>query len=325
MKKQKLNNRIFDIIRPISHLVLLALSTLLTINLFVNFSENPFFKMVWIFFAVTSELIKIYLYMLAKKDFSSKSIITGLGKLTIYIGFAVISFIASVGFTLASIQGQSEVAVINNEVTDFTSDQIDKLWERYDSYQMDIDEAQSQIDGLGDEWITRRSELRDKVEEYRSKQDELLESINELMDQKKEESDAKQIVAISIFDLLGEEVGWSGMIVMKRLMLLLAFLLEVCTILTSGTINSITIIYKRMEEFLEHYLYKDEKGKLATRTITSVAQTLGWDVTECREYESALKETTFKNTPIISSDGKNNIVNWDKDSILKIMQWKFNS
>jgi len=263
--------------------------------------------------------------MLSKKDFSKRylsAIFSGIGKFIIFLGLATISFFASAGFTFASIQEQSDVAIVSNEITDNSSIQITKLWERYNSYDQDIKEAQIQINGLDDNWITRKNELRDIIKEYRIKQDSIMEEINGLNLQKKEEVKEKKFVALSIFDLLGQEIDWEGQLVMKRMMLLLALLLEICTVLTSGTVKNKTIISKRMQEFLDHFLYKDEKGIWQKRDISVVNQSLGWSIEECKEYETFLKECTFRGKQIIDKDGK---INYDKDSINKIMYWKTNS
>jgi hypothetical protein len=325
LKKPLKNRDIFNVVRPLAHLALLALSTLLTINLFYQFSSNSFFQIVWIVFAVTLELVKIYLYMLSKRDFAKKyltAILSGIGKFIVFTGLATISFFASAGFTFASIQEQSDTAIVLNEVTDTTVNELQIKWDRYYSYQKDIDEAQDQIDGLGDNWITRREELRERIEEYRNKQDSVMDEINFLNDQRKEEVSEKKFIALSIFDLLGAEIDWKGKLVMKRMMLLLALLLEICTVLTSGSVSNISILSQRMEEFLNHYLYQDDNGVWKKKDINVTAQSLGWSMEECREYESFIKDCTFGGKQVVDRNGN---VNYDKDSIDKIMYWKTNS
>ncbi|MDA3855382.1 MAG: hypothetical protein PF569_03925, partial [Candidatus Woesearchaeota archaeon] len=297
--KDKTERTFYEVIKIVSHIALLTISTLLTINLFTSFSENPLYKVLWILLGVTLELIKVYLFVVAKAHLQLKrftSYVKSFFLFLIYLGLAFVSFTASSGFTLMSIGQQASTSIILNESSDISliDRELNQLDISIDSLRLQQETAIKKKGDIRADWSTEKQDviISDITLDINTKN----ERINELLLEKSKIVNAKvsskAANSSDIFTLLGEAINLSGEDTMLYLMLLLALLLEVITAATSGNYHlDKTKIQSNLPED-KHEETLQEETTLATTLPVQETVSYKLDNEELSRYIKALVKNT---------------------------------
>ena len=305
---ERTEKKFYDTIKVIAHVALLTISTLLSINLFLSFSDNSFYQVVWVCLAVTLELTKVYLFMLGKANLKFTNKVKGAIQVLVYIGLAFVSLIASAGFSMLSINEQSFNSVVANESSDITliDTELEQLRETILDLKSDKDVAREKKANIRADWSTA---VQDKIiDEATLKIEENNNRINELLKEKQYETtrgNTQVVNSSDVFSLLGSGI-LTGDQVMLYLMILLAVLLEVCTALTTGDYN-----FNENEEHKETTIYNN------TNTVAKEDASIIEEVSTIEEptlplpkvKETLNKEAFVSYIKALFSEGKDKLVN----------------
>lgn len=256
---EKTEKALYNLVKVIVHVAVVVISLLLTVNLFMGFSDKSTYKILYIVLAVCIELGKLYVFVLSKAYFKIKSYLKGFILATVYLGLMLVSLISNTGFSLASIQNQSKSAVIQETVSDTII--IDRELKQLDN---DIEFLTSERninrnkkEDLPTDWVVNRREIQAIIDSQTKSIEDKNIRTNEILLEKQRVLN-KEVVVVSkssdIFDLLGKEVNISGSTVMLILMLVISLLLELLTVITAGNYtldNKNTVIQTTKEIELE--------------------------------------------------------------------------
>lgn len=312
--------------RQISHTILVSLSMLLSINMFIQFSDHWFIKILFGSMASALELIKIYILVLAKDHFSKariKDYITSFIQFDVYLGLTIISIIASLGFTLVSIEEQSLRFTTRQEVSDF---RINSLIDELESNKDQIKIIQQNATGLEYSAVERNENANKQILEIQEKNRELITEIEDLQIKKTEKNNIEtRLTSSDMFVLLGKTVNLEGHQAMFYMMLILVVLLEIAIAITTGTItkdkiekSEITI--KNSISILEYIdLMFNENGTILSDK--QIAEKSNISLEEAKAFRLKLRNTTYKGKPLITVKGRKVINNFKKENILKIVKF----
>lgn len=312
--------------RQISHAILVSLSMLLSINMFIQFSDHWFIKILFGSMASALELIKIYILVLAKDHFSKariKDYITSFIQFDVYLGLAIISIIASLGFTLVSIEEQSLRFTTRQEVSDF---RVNSLIDELESNKNQIKIIQQNATGLEYSAVERNENANKQILEIQEKNRDLITEIENLQIKKSEKEEVvTRLTSSDMFVLLGKTVNLEGHQAMFYMMLILVILLEIAIAITTGTItkdkiekseinikNSISIL-----EYID-LMFNDDGAILSNKQI---AEKSNISLEEAKAFRKKLRNTTYKGKPLITIKGRKVINNFKKENILKIVKF----
>jgi hypothetical protein len=255
MKNESLSYKIMEILRYTAHVILVALSLILSIRLFMEFSQDPIEK--WFFgaMAFAMEAIKMWVYIRGvhetfgslvqyKKKVKAKKRISGIGKLLLYIVLAGISVIASIGFSLYALNSQefsagSSSLVLNNNTT------------RIAEITAEIADLQRRKREQPGTWVTAGQRSQDAIAV-------LVAERQALIDSSVEESEKVIQVTTDIFSDIAGYLPWetTGRDFMLVLLIVLTILLEVGAIVTAPRETT-----KEELEFEEEEIYSHDAHK----------------------------------------------------------------
>jgi len=320
-----------NIFRKVSHVILVILSMALSINLFIQFSDQRFIQILFGAMAFSFELIKLYILMLAKENFhisSIKSDIVATIQFTVYLGLAIMSIVASLGFALVSIEEQSLSSVARTEVSNF---RVDQLKNKLESNNKQIEIIQQNASNLEFSAVERNAEANRQVLEIQALNEEIVNQIEELREEKASEAEENiKLTSADMFSLLGESVNLSGKDTMFYMMLILVFFLELAIAITSGSIKkefSINISGDSEIKIAFNYidaLFSNEKDTrlLSDKRITALT---GIPIESCKKFREALQSITYKGKSLISSVPGSTKPNFSKENIKKIIRFRINN
>jgi hypothetical protein len=315
-----------------AHLILVILSIFLSVNLFIQFSNRLFVQILFGSMAVALEAIKVYLLILSKTEWmvEGKRLFV-VPKFIVYVGLAGISLLASVGFTLVSIEEQSQESVVGSQYVDR---RIDLLEAEYQSNMAQIEIIQSNAKDLDYAAVERSEIASEQVRVLQSANRDIMDEIQGFYEEKYRE-ETIDISSNDMFTLLGETIDIDGIDMRFYLMLFFVLFLEVSIAITAETVkpddeanealvdNSDEISTKRVDieslyGYIEEYIDGFEEGRMDE----DVSKETGIPVEECIRYREKLQSIHYKGRPMIDEKGR---LSYRKENVKKIVQFHFDS
>lgn len=316
-----MRERTVSYLRVSSHIILVSLSIGLSVNLFVRFSEELYIQGLFALMALAMEMMKLFMLILAKADFmdeSRKKTLAAISRIGVYLALAGISGIASLGFTLVSIQDQNIAS--QTDISSIERESIQTEIERLDDQ---IDTNIQRYEDLPSDWITHSEEYLNRVESLRSQREERMEELRELQNTTDDISSTQDM-----FVLLGSILDLDGESTMFYMMLLLVILLEISIALTTGTLKRDHPVLEK-ESNANFLTYIDallegceEWGRLNSDSV--VSKNTDIPLEECKAYKDKLKSITYKGVPLLSSSKGATKPNFSKENLKKIATFHFN-
>lgn len=313
-------------IRLTAFIILAILSGLLSINLFVQFSDIIIIQAMFALLAGALEMIKLYLLISAKDYFRRKgwkNEISAVLQFSVYSGLAIISIVASVGFTLVSIEEQSLQFEARQEVSQF----------RVGSYQSEIEDNRQQIriiqanaSDLAFDAVERNQLANAQVRELQERNRELVNQIEDLRSQYVQEENERQLTSGQMFVLLGETIGLDGRTTMFYMMLMLVILLEISIAITAGNIKHNLVLKEDRYNLMAYIdaLMDIGEGKIRLNSNKVVSQRTGLPLEECERYKKLLQETTYNGKPMVVTVQGASRAGYPKDKVKRILEFKLN-
>lgn len=304
-----------DLAKSVSHLILMFLCIALSINLFIQFSHDLLIKLLFALFASALEVVKIWTLMKAKFHFSEKllkKILIGVAHFTIYLGLAVVSILASLGFTLSSIQQQSFIISTHNIERDALNNDLFAI-------EKQIQSKLDQQANLPYDYITASDRFTQQIKDLQDQRQQIIDKINALPD------NTQAIKSSDMFTLLGEPLGISGKSVMFYMMLLLVILLEFTIAITSEDIKRTKEkLPQLVDEREDLYRYIEELFNTSSAILNTdnrISEATGLSVKSCKKFRSILSDLTYKGTPLIVSGRDATKANFSKENTIKIVSF----
>ena len=314
-----MKEKTFLILRKLSHVTLFIVSLSFTLFLFIQFGEQIHEKIIWGILGFALEVIKLYLFMLAKanlkeKDWHAK--VGAVAQFVVYLGIAFISMIATLGFALMTIEGQSFAAQVSQNIFE-----IEAMHAERDELTLEIATFQQQQADLPEGWITASQRISESISTLRERRDFLNTRIVELQ---RERVQAQTVDTSNVFVLIGSVVDLDGRTTLYYLMLVMVVALEVCLVITSGHIERALRVDSstRIYEYI-HSLF-DVNG-VRLKTDHDIHKETGISLAECFKYRQVLQNVTYKGTPMISQRRGGTKANFAKDNIIKIVKFHYNT
>lgn len=354
-----MQERTFVFFRKFSHILLFVISLTFTVMLLVEFSEQFYERVLWGMLGTGLEFIKLYIFILAKYHFFRRDwrhYVAAGSHFVLYVGIAFVSMIATVGFALNTIEGQS--FSVRQERAD-----VESVERELDRMEEQIEVNMQRYEDLPSDWVTVSEQYLDRIEDLRDRRDELTEERNRLLD----EADTQQ-EAINTFALIGEQIGMSARSTLFNIMMVLVVLLEVGLVSTTGSVER-----KRKEpppagEKVEPppppvesaagpvhsddgdgekdntfsrslYVPKEETGgqtmaeleryvDALTSTATSrlksdeaISRETELPLPRCQHYRSLLRTTSYRNVPLITVRQGGSRANFSVKNLKKILRF----
>jgi len=319
--KEKTINRV----KQVAHIILVILSMMLSINLFIQFSDKPFIQVLFGLMAGSLELIKLYLLLEAKYHFHLdgwKNEAVGVTQFGVYLGLAFISIVASLGFTLVSIEEQTLQFEERREISNF---EIEALQNEIESNNRQIEIVQENATALEFSAVERNAQANEQVRSLQDRNRELIAELSELRFQREESTVEERLTSNDMFILLGETVNLSGRDTMFYMMLVLVILLEVAIAITSGKIEKEIKLKKSSSGIMDYIdaLFGEDGKRLVPDN--RISKKLGITEEEASMYRDTLKELTYKGKPMINARRGGTIANFGKENMKKIVQFHIDS
>ena len=221
-----MKTNIISVIKNISFVVLTTISLAVTVYLFTQLSGNPLEQFIFGCLAFAIEGTKIFSLVTGFQNLVAKKYAGFIVRMLVYVFLASLSIFASYGFSLSTVQGTVEViARTDTVVADYDKQiaQIDQQIETTLKKQADTPYG----------WIGLHQTLRDDLERLRKEREDLSKRKED--EQKKTET--VSTAAKNVFDLIGDNFGIEPKRVKFTMLLLLAFMVEVCIVFTSPKLN----------------------------------------------------------------------------------------
>ncbi len=336
-----MTTRVMNVAKLTAHVVLLAISGLLSINLFIQLAIDEISQVLLASMAGALEIMKIWLfvhakYLFRKKEDKVKRTINvrtaALFTFLLYLALALISTIASVGYSLTTVEKQSFTV---QQETEFDTTRVDFLKEEISNINRDIEDMLRRLEQLPQDWLRETRRLSDRIDKYRERKRQLQQRLLEEQEklQEKREGQTRQ-KATDIFSSLGGYIDKSGKATMKLILLLLAVMLEVCSAVSAPNEEDIKngairkkekkpkIVGKRRtgynwEPFIESLFRTGGSEKL--KPIPKVAKELGENIDTAKKMRDILLHVKKEGKPLIRRDPNGSMyANFEKDTILYI-------
>lgn len=316
-----MKERTVRIFKLVAHFILVGLSIGLSVNLFIQFSDDTIIKLLFALMAVALETIKIYLLILAKYNFSDivRKRVKAATEFTIYFGLAAISAVASLGFTLVSIQEQSFSATSQNYEEQL---QVTAIEREIDAIDQQIDTKLRQQSELPFDYITASDRFTDQINELRDQRQELVADLNQLL---QERETTREMVSEDMFTLLGDIVNLDGRDTMFYMMIFLVILLEISIALTTGDLRKEVQLTQNKDQIVKYIegLFDTNTNRL--NSDDKVSKATGISLSECHRYKKILSSITWKGTSLITSGRGGTFASFTKENTIKIVMFHIHS
>lgn len=321
MKENSMNR-----IRQIAFWILASLSAVLSVNLFIQFSDVWYIQIMFGLMGMALEMIKLYLLVLAKDHFMKggmKNELTAVLQGSVYVGLAVISIVASVGFTLVSIEEQTMQFEQRQQVSNF---RIDSIEQEIEDNRNQIRIIQENASGLEYDAVERGDSANKQVRELQEANRELVDRIEELRSASAEIDNERQLTSGEMFVLLGQAVGLDGHDTMFYMMLMLVALLEISIAITAGNIQHHLVVKEDRYNLMAYIdaLMDIGEGKVRLNSDKIVAEKTGLPLDECRRYKEMLQTTTYNGKPMVVTVQGASRAGYPKDKVKRILEFKLN-
>jgi len=306
------NNKLNEILRYSANGILFILSGFLSVNLYCQFSEVQFIKILFGFMALAFEMTRYYQFVIGKAYWKKKQYARAGFRFLIYGLLASTVVIASAGFTLSALNKQS--LTVDSYIIEKTSALSDI--EAIDKQIGALIISQGQITNSWTLGVVNKS-----INKLRADKQALTTLL------KSEYSETKINISKSIFDSLGKPIGVPGENIKLYLLIVLSILLEVSLMLTSINIQDDKPETKPLKE---NEFVKENKGKLLTyidslMDIPPTSKRLNgnWYIKEktrlnnqeCAKFRKELTQIKLNGQPLIFIAQGTSKANYDKNTI----------
>lgn len=261
--------------------------------------------------------------MMSKQRFTYKTkfdSVVGSLEFSVYFGLAVVSIIASLGFTFVSIEEQSLQFVKVQEASNFEINQLVKEVEANNQQIRIIQENASNLDFSA---VERNAEANKQIAEIQERNRSLIKDIEALRSTGTQEQ--ARLTSADMFELLGNPVGLTGKQTMLYMMFALVLLLEIALAITSGSIVSDNIL---KENKYEINAYIDElfnvKGR-RLKTDDKISEITKIPISNCKRYRDLLLNSHYNNIPLIETGKGGTKGNFTASQIQKIVAMQSNA
>lgn len=307
----------FNLYRKTSHIVLFGVSLTFTLMLFTEFGSEWHEKLLWGAMGFALEVIKLYLWMHLKSQWATQKA-AALAQFVIYVGIAFVSMVASLGFAMNTIEGQSFTAQVQNL-------QIDSKMDELVFIESQIDTKIRQQSELPTDYVTASDRYTNQIADLREQRVALLEEI----EAQQEEQAGRQTETMDTFTLIGRAVDMDGRDTLYYLMLIMVFALEICLVMTAGDIKRQVVVDEnpRIFQYIEA-LFTESTSDKRLATDQAISEATGIPLGECHEYRQLLANMTYKKsdgarTPLIEIRQGGTKANFSRESISKIVRFHF--
>lgn len=319
MTEKTINN-----FKNISHFILVFLSILLSVNLFIQFSDFLYIQILFSLMAIALELIKLFILMKSKSYFKEggfKNDLVGIIQFLVYLGLAFISVIASLGFTLVSIEEQSIQFESRRNISNFRIESIQNEIE-FNLEQIRI--IQNNARDLEFSAVERVAQANEQVRAIQEENRNLINLIEELREENIEVIE-ERLTSKDMFVLLGDLISISGKDAMFYMMLVLVILLEVAIAITSGSISKpfqLKESSKGLMEYIDALFSEDGKRLVPDNRIHKI---LNISIEDSKMFRESLQSIVYKGKPMITSRRGGTVPNFSKENMKKIVQFHIDS
>lgn len=308
--------------KRISHISLFVISDLLTIALFIQFSDELIYQVLWGVLANALEFLKIYLFLQVKAHFKEKgfnSKVLAIGTFMIYFGLAFVSATASINFTLLSIEDQSFSSSQANSSIDLYASDLEEIGDDLERVNSQLASQTKRYNETDELYITVRERMSEAIDKLEEKKDSLIEERASLTEKKKEASKDKETVSIDSFSLMGEKIGLDGKQVMLYLMTLLVFLLEISLAITSGSIKTAVKVNESRSKLNKYIVSLMKVNGIRLNSDKKIAEDTGLSLHDCKRFKSMLLGMTYDGVPLITTGKGGSKANYSQKQILQIV------
>ena len=209
------------ILKGVAHWIAIVVSITFTILLFAQLAFSPLGKIATIAFGLTLELFKLYVLTTIKDPKKERfKLFKNIGLFSVYLSLALASGIATLGFAVMEIEGQSFGAESANLVLVQARQDIERITG-------EINNISQQFQELPPDWITARQRYLTTIETLTERRAELVAIVAT--------SPTLETVSTDVFTLLGNLpfINMDGETLLFYIFLVLVFLLEIVIGITS--------------------------------------------------------------------------------------------
>lgn len=312
-----MKRKTFHVYRKLSHVTLFIVSLTFTLMLFVEFGDEWYQKLLWGGMGFALEIIKLYLWMHLKSQWKTEKG-AAIAQFVIYAGIAFVSMIASLGFAMNTIEGQTFTAQVQNI-------QVDSMVEDLEVIDSQIATKLRQQSELPFDYITASDRLTEQINDLRLQRKETLERLSA----QQETSQGRETESIDTFVLIGRAVGLGGQDTLYYLLLIMVITLEICLVMTSGDIEKRLIVDENPQIIsYVNTLFENASSDSRLTTDDAIHEATGIPISECRKYRNFLANISYGSggvkKPLIESRRGGTKANFTRDGVLKILRFHMN-
>jgi len=299
--------------------LLFGISTILTVLLFIQFSNKPIIQCVWGIFAISIETVKIFLIIETKFHWvqNKKVIATFMG--IVYLTLAFVSISASLNFTLLSIQNQSFTSNQQNNNVFAYDEQIAEIDKDIEIYNQMIADKLKKAEEAPSLYVSAGRTIADELRSFREEKQNLVDKKTELLNEKAEASKTMVVTSIDSFTLMGERIGMTGEQVMFYLMALLVFVLEVVLVITSGEIEGKVKISESRTKLTKYIKALMDVNGIRLNSDKKISEITGLSIQECKRFKLLLQEWQYNDTPLLRSGRGGTKANFSQKNLIQIV------
>lgn len=271
--------------------IFIAVSSFLSINLFINLGSDMVEKIALVSVAVSLEGLKVYSiimanrYLKAARNRKQESQWFHLFRtgIVLYILYGVVAFTsmaASLGYTLTVVDRVSEKSTTVSRDAEISNyqDTLKNLEEQLKQNNALIKTNQESIVSLPADYITRKNEMQKTIERLQNKNSEILtlktDVTLKIQAIKTSELSGKQTQKRTMYQLIGDVLSIPEKWVMFILLGIISILIELGIIATSSFENVLDDSIHKKEEPIQEVPPLREKRKYAKREKKNTLDTL---------------------------------------------------
>lgn len=320
-----MKERTVNYVKHVAHIILVILSMMLSINLFIQFSDKPFIQILFGMLGFSLEAIKLYLLLEAKYHITLRGwkndAISSI-QFVVYFGLAFISIVASLGFTLVSIEEQTLQFEERREISNF---EIEAIQDEIEANRRQIEIVQENATALEFSAVERNEIANEQVRSLQDRNRELIAELSDLRAEREGQAVEERLTSNDMFILLGETVNLNGKDTMFYMMLVLVVLLEIAIAITSGKIEREIKLKKSNTGIMEYIdaLFGEDGKRLVPDG--RISKKLNITIEEASMYRDTLKTITYKGKPMINVRRGGTVANFGKENMKKIVQFHIDS
>jgi len=307
------------LMKKVAHVLLFGISTILTVLLFIQFSNEPLVQIVWGTFAFTVELVKIFSVLELKLFWKQQKFKIAIGMSIVYCCLAFVSISASLNFTMLSIQNQSFTSRQQNNNVYSYDERIEELSRDIQIYNRMIEDKLKKSEEAPSLYTAAGSAISEELRQYREDKQALVDEKTRLLNEKAEASENMVITSIDSFTLMGEKIGLTGEQVMFYLMGLLVLVLEVVLAMTSGEISGTVKVSENRGKLVKYVNALMDVNGIRLNSDSKISELTGLTIHECKRFKGLLQEWKYDGIELIKTGRGGSRANFTQKQILQIV------